>query len=96
MESRVELDTVIKPSRLREVDTKPMRWMVLVAVLSSNLFLVNVGFVESYSAPATVDMANPGSRFMKVTSDQVTWIASLPVLFAGAGCLFSGIAIMTN
>lgn len=53
-----------------------------LATVSVLMFIVVMGMVTSYSAPATVDMKEPGSRLMGITADQITWVASLP-LFSG-------------
>ncbi|XP_035211572.1 facilitated trehalose transporter Tret1-2 homolog [Stegodyphus dumicola] len=48
--------------------------------------------MATYSAPATVDMQKQGSRFIHVTEDEISWIASLPSLTAAAGNILSGYA----
>ncbi|KAG8178847.1 hypothetical protein JTE90_017622 [Oedothorax gibbosus] len=56
------------------------------------LFILQVGLVSSYPAPATVDMKQPGSRFRHITADEITWIASLPMVSGVFGNAFSGYA----
>ncbi|XP_015924129.1 facilitated trehalose transporter Tret1 [Parasteatoda tepidariorum] len=58
-----------------------------VAAGSALLYVAVLGMLTSYSAPATADMKEPGSRFRDLTPDQTTWIGSLPNL----GCLIGNI-----
>lgn len=54
------------------------------------LFILVLGYMSSYPAPATVDMKAPGSRFRDITADEITWIASLPMISGIFGNAFSG------
>lgn len=60
------------------------------AALAALLNIVALGMVSAFSAPATVDMKQAGSRFMNITNNEVTWIASLPGITSMFGSLFSG------
>lgn len=62
----------------------------LCAASSALLFIVGVGMVNTYSAPATVDMNRKGSRFDSVSSEQIAWIASITSLTAIVGNVLSG------
>ncbi|GIY61048.1 facilitated trehalose transporter Tret1 [Caerostris darwini] len=57
---------------------------------SALLYIIVLGMVSSYSAPATVDMQLPGSRFRDITADEITWIASLPQVSGVVGNFLSG------
>lgn len=61
-----------------------------MAALAALLNIVSLGMVSAFSAPATVDMKQPGSRFSNITNSEVTWIASLPGITAIFGNIFSG------
>ncbi|GFV77273.1 facilitated trehalose transporter Tret1 [Trichonephila clavipes] len=61
-----------------------------IAARSALLFIIVMGMVYSYSAPATVDMRLPGSRFKDVTPDEITWIASLPQITGIVGNCLAG------
>lgn len=61
-----------------------------LAALAALLNIVALGMVSAFSAQATVDMRHPGSRFMTITNNEVTWIASLPGIGAIFGNLFAG------
>lgn len=63
---------------------------ILLAALSSLLYIVVFGMVSAYSAPSTEDMSKPGSRFVDITSEDTAWIASLPSLSGAFGNLVSG------
>ncbi|KAG8181153.1 hypothetical protein JTE90_024449 [Oedothorax gibbosus] len=63
-----------------------------LATVSALLFIVVMGMVTSYSAPATVDMRAEGSRLRDITSDEITWIASLPLFSGIIGNTVSGYA----
>ncbi|GIY92715.1 facilitated trehalose transporter Tret1 [Caerostris extrusa] len=59
---------------------------------SALLYIIVLGMISSYSAPATVDMQLPGSRFRDITPDEITWIASLPQVSGVVGNFLSGYA----
>lgn len=61
-----------------------------IAAMAALLHIVGLGMVSAFTASATVDMREPGSRFLSLTSNQVIWIASLPSITAIFGNLFSG------
>ncbi|GFT29059.1 facilitated trehalose transporter Tret1 [Nephila pilipes] len=61
-----------------------------IAAGSAFLYIIVMGMVNSYSAPATVDMQMPGSRFRDITSDEITWIASLPQITGIIGNCLAG------
>ncbi|GFS31504.1 facilitated trehalose transporter Tret1 [Trichonephila inaurata madagascariensis] len=61
-----------------------------IAAGSALLYIIVMGMVNSYSAPATVDMRLPGSRFRDVTPDEITWIASLPQITGIIGNCLAG------
>lgn len=61
-----------------------------LAAMAALLNIVALGMVSAFSAPATVDMKRPGSRFSSITNSEVTWIASLPGITAIFGNVLSG------
>lgn len=63
---------------------------IYLAALAAQLYIMTMGMVTSYSSPAGVDILKPGSRFRSITSDQITWIASLPNLSGVFGNVLSG------
>ncbi|KFM79517.1 Facilitated trehalose transporter Tret1, partial [Stegodyphus mimosarum] len=63
-----------------------------IAAVSAFLYIVVLGMSTAYSAPATVDMKRPGSRFMDITAEEISWIASLPGLSGALGNFVSGFA----
>ncbi|GIY12989.1 facilitated trehalose transporter Tret1 [Caerostris darwini] len=65
-------------------------WKAEFAAMAALLNIVGVGMISAFTASASVDMKRPGSRFSYVTSNQITWIASLPSITAIFGNLLSG------
>lgn len=63
---------------------------IYLATLAAQLFIMAMGLVSSFASPALVDIVKPGSRFTYLTTDQITWIASLPNLSGVVGNILSG------
>lgn len=89
------LDKFKKDEAVLNMDETPLVSVVSlrnthIAAGSALLYIVVMGMVNSYSAPATVDMRLPGSRFRDVTPDEITWIASLPQITGIIGNCLAG------
>ncbi|KFM79520.1 Facilitated trehalose transporter Tret1, partial [Stegodyphus mimosarum] len=63
-----------------------------IATMATLLYVIIMGIMTAFSAPATVDMQKPGSRFIHITEEEISWIASLPLLTAASGNIVSGYA----
>ncbi|KFM79518.1 hypothetical protein X975_12342, partial [Stegodyphus mimosarum] len=61
-----------------------------IASVAAFLYVIVSGMMATFSSPAIVDMQKPGSRFIHITEDQISWIASLPSLTAAVGNILSG------
>lgn len=63
---------------------------IYLATFSAQLFITTMGMVSAYPSPACVDMLRPGSRFIDITPEEITSIASLPMLSGSIGNVLSG------
>lgn len=63
---------------------------VYLATFAAQLYIVGMGLVSSYTSPAGEDILKSGSRFKHITSNENTWIASLPNLSGVLGNAISG------
>ncbi|GFT24252.1 uncharacterized protein TNCV_2064761 [Trichonephila clavipes] len=64
-------------------------WRTYFAAMAALMNIVGLGMISAFTASASVDMKKPGSRFSNITSNQITWIASLPSITAIFGNLLS-------
>lgn len=68
------------------VNIRKMHFAAMAALLN----IVALGMVSAFTAPTTVDMRQPGSRFQNITNSQISWIASLPGIASIFGNLLAG------
>ncbi|GBN15287.1 Facilitated trehalose transporter Tret1 [Araneus ventricosus] len=65
-------------------------WQTHFTAMAALLNIVGLGMISAFTASATVNMKIPGSRFSSISSNQITWVASLPSIAAIFGNLLSG------
>ncbi|GBO34368.1 hypothetical protein AVEN_185912-1, partial [Araneus ventricosus] len=64
-------------------------WQTHFTAMAALLNIVGLGMISAFTASATVNMKIPGSRFSSISSNQITWVASLPSIAAIFGNLLS-------